>query len=234
MDGHTIRFDGVIIRNEPNENNMDAESFVRLIHQCWKTFKDDPRFSNDMPKIYWGGIFMSIEGYESGLAYVEDCFTFLKSSGLMSGESSAFPWDGINVHIHRSRSSTDVRDILSTVSQTQVNFGDSGQLIIGEWGVHMLDDTPDDLSELYAQIRQDNYPQPYWPNIMFYLSHHNITDPGGIWGLRWSTNFTIPFQYPNGFVLNSYRLDPYGSSTPNQKAKALRNRYASIMGGEPA
>ena len=62
---------------------------------------------------------------------------------------------GINIHIHRARTDSEVRDILSTTSQTQAYFGDSGELIIGEWGIHMLDDSPDDLSELYSQIRQD-------------------------------------------------------------------------------
>lgn len=232
-DGYTIRFGGIIIWNEPNEGNMSPDDFVRLVYTCWKSFKEDPRFFDDMPRIYLGGIFISIEGYESGLIYLENCFTFLQSSGLMAGENVAFPWNGINIHIHRSRTDTEVRDILSTAKQTQISFGDSGEMIIGEWGVHMLEDTPDDLTALYDQIKQDNYAQPFWPDLMFYLSHHNIADPGGIWGLRWSTNFTIPFQYPNGFTLNSYRLDQYGSSTANPKAKSLRNRYASIMDGTP-
>jgi hypothetical protein len=126
-----------------------------------------------------------------------------------------------------------VRDILETSRKRQKDAGDPGQLIIGEWGVHMLDDTPADIGVLYSDIRQNSFAEKYWPDMMFYFSHNDTTDGGGLWGLRWSTFETEELPYFNGFKLNAYRVDEYNSSTESQRAKALRNAYSTIMGGTP-
>jgi hypothetical protein len=231
---YQVRFEGIIIWNEPNNEGMSAEAFVNLIHRCWKTFKDDHRFTNDMPKIYWGGIFMSIDPpYTSGLEYLSQCSSYLKSSGLMNGELKAFPWDGINVHVHRPRTSAIIHDILQTSKCTQIESGDPGELIVGEWGVLTLEDDPEDISAMSSDFRQQFYPESegYLPDIMFYSSHSRSLDNAGEWVLRYSSNEVVKFPYLNGFLLNTYSLDPYTSSSNDQKARAMRNRYASIMGG---
>ena len=234
MKNNGVNFESIIIWNEPNINNMSHDDFMRMIYKCWRTFHDDPAFVNNMSNIYWGGIWMSIGSYISELMYIENCYKWMISdpgSPMVTGQINSFPWFGINVHIHRSRDNDEVYDILRTSRGTQRSFGNIGEMIIGEWGIIMLEDTPDDLSALYSQIRQSTKSAPSLPNIMFYFSHHNVQDDAGTWGLRWSTgNLSV-----NG--LNRYTLDPYDHSEdpdhPRQKAKRLRNRYASIMGGTP-
>src|SRR5688572_23325140 len=99
------------------------------MYRCWDAFRNDPRFTNDMPKIYWGGILISGD-HDPGLLYISNCYDFLRNSGLMIGEPIAFPWNGINVHIHHKRTDEDIRDIFRTTRDLQRGSGDNEEMIL--------------------------------------------------------------------------------------------------------
>jgi hypothetical protein len=228
-----IHFGGILIWNEPNNNPdpnnpvdfLTAEQFSRLLYRCWKTLSTSSTFEGNVPRIYWGGIFSSNDGaYTDAVEYVSSIYSFFNQSGLMNSEAVPFPWSGINIHMNSIRSNTHGHNFIKAVKDKQISSGDWGELVIGEWGV-TLDDGPDELSDLYVAITQSTFPlsQRVLPDIMFYYTHHVVTDSNGKWGLRWSGEQFINSRW-------RFTVNPYLTPVPDDmKALALRNRYVSIM-----
>jgi hypothetical protein len=142
---------------------------------------------------------------------------------MMSEEPIPFPWDGINIHMNSKRSNNHAHELLRRSRQVQRTYGDAGSMIVGEWGIN-FDEDPDDLSDLYGAIIQASYlsGDRYWPDIMFYFSHHHVLDGAGDWGMRW-------FDVQTFSGVSRFTLNPYSPSPPDQKAFNIRIRYTSIM-----
>src|SRR5689334_23174781 len=117
--------------------------------------------------------------------------------------------------MNRDRSVDDAHNLLYIAKFLQSKHGDSGEMIVGEWGVTGADG-PDQLSHLYSVIIQSSISQSQksLPSVMFYLSHSVVDERAqgvGIWGVRW-------FSWDSFQGVVRYQLNPYTSSTPDQQA----------------
>ncbi|MBI4492561.1 MAG: hypothetical protein HY690_07185 [Chloroflexi bacterium] len=170
--------DDYIIWNEPNEVGgapLDAEHFAALLRQCWLNL-------TDVPRIYWGGVIfgpgVGDQPDQNSLDYIRGVYQALYDRGLAGGEYGAWPWTGINIHIHRDRTEAHIQNLFDAVNEIRSDWGESGDLLVGEWGVTAQDynSDPNSLSHVFNLIK------PH-PSMMFLFAHH-VHEQGGTWGLR--------------------------------------------------
>jgi hypothetical protein len=196
MHARGVDLEDIIIWNEPNNDPpppdppnpgyMTSQNFSLLMYRCWKTIFDSVASTGFMPRLYWGGLFSKAnEHYPSTYQYAAAVYAALNASGLMNSEPVAYPWTGINIHMHRLRTADRAWDLLKKTREVQRTRGDDGSLIVGEWGV-TEEDGPNQLSELYANILQTaisptNRAQP---DIMFFYKHHRDPESGEDLGIQ--------------------------------------------------
>ena len=149
-----------IIWNEPNGNqgvNTPPQNFAALLYHCYNKLKAD---SSDN-QIYWGGILClpkptgpdTVDNnkvdpanidYFKGVYEAVSNFHFggIKIPLYVQGELitqkfGPWPWDGVNVHVHRDRTSGFVSDLFDQVrNEMRFERGDwSSRVLVGECGI---------------------------------------------------------------------------------------------------
>lgn len=174
-----------IIWNEPNDEGapikqLDEAHFAALLYHCWQKM-------TAVPRMYMGGVIFG-PGYEdqpdqNALDYLRTTYQVLFDQGLAGGEFGAWPWSGVNIHIHRDRSTNQLNAIFQGVKDIMVDFGESGELVVGEWGVTQEDQAadPNRISHLFNGIKPN-------ASMMFFFKHGNFEEvppPDPItWGIH--------------------------------------------------
>ena len=208
--------DGYLIWNEPNVLlsqdpptwSVPPENFAALLYQCTQKMASGS-------KVYWGGIQIG-DNYDSfSTLYVRKVYQWyddqfhVKDPERSGGFS--WPWEAINLHFHNdSRSATDIAKQFTEIRKVKTEFGDDGDVIIGEWGVTQEDFRVNAarLTNVYSRIIANK------PDIMFFFSHHGVDDPvspGELhWGIRDYVNPPIGVfvQTPPGESGLVFRLAP--------------------------
>lgn len=203
-----------IIWNEPNDDNpavqpkfLAADQFAALLRRCWqKVVKPAPVATQ--PRIYWGGILFtgvpSQMNPETGqVEYVENVYAAVRNQLTADPETerppnNGLPWSGINIHLHHTPLEQSGNGFVKSLLRNhiwplQIEYGDGGWIIVGEWGITRKDLTDDSnaLLKAFQRIRP-------WATTMFYFTHpdfpqkfipnptpppNDIPDPDDWWGL---------------------------------------------------
>lgn len=168
-----------IIWNEPNvtahpEKQLDPEHFAALLYHCWQKM-------TAVPRVYMGGIMFGFGVDENALNYLDGVYGALYNWGLGGGAYGAWPWTGINAHIHRDRTpDSDVVTVFDRISEIKTKWGDAGDTLVGEWGVTRQEETdpPTKLSHIFNLLKPR-------ASIMLLHSHHMVEEsPTEQWGLH--------------------------------------------------
>jgi hypothetical protein len=205
--------EGFILWNEPNvihqaggPPDINPENFAALLYQCRQSM-------GSIPKLYWGGIQFGPGGGGPALDYIDSIYKWYDDQFHVLDPSRtdpfAWPWSGINLHFHNdSRSESDYANIFASVRHTKVDkYGDSGEIIIGEWGVTQdaFEQDSQSLTHVYSRIISNK------PDIMFFFAHHGVIDPVDSslhWGIRDYVSATTLIQQPPGSNPLAFRLAP--------------------------
>ncbi|MFN0072429.1 MAG: hypothetical protein ACKVVP_13175 [Chloroflexota bacterium] len=185
-----------IIYNEPG-GKLHPHLYASLLYRCWEKINN----INSSNKMFWGGIFFDKHDTDpnyvdpNAMFYIHSVYSFLGpvlSPAREQGLQRNWWWHGINVHIHRDRPSSGANDqflaILNAVDAKRTEWGDAGELLLGEWGITSEEwgsraPTSTFLLNIYNKIRSRKRPHP---SMMFYFAHHYVDerDQGhGQWGL---------------------------------------------------
>ncbi|MFN8526425.1 MAG: hypothetical protein U0821_25270 [Chloroflexota bacterium] len=244
-----------IIWNEPNvgpntsRDRLSELNYALLLRTCYQRLPSDVR-------MYWGGVQFGpgddpapdpdplADSLPSRLprgpdlntvAYIRNVHQALIDRELVGAEIAPWPWAGINVHIHGPRHPTQVAAMFSHLDSIRLSeFGGTGELVIGEWGVQhgTYQAFPDALSKMYGFLFNGH------PDLMFYYSHHHHldpvhdTDPNADWGLRDPLYQSAPPRTdpPN----DTQWLLPGGLAGPSHGPSSapvyLWNRFDALMG----
>lgn len=174
----------VIIWNEPNGEQggfISAEHFAAILYHCRQKLNQiSPR-----PQMYWGGVLFAGEpGHPDTVdtvpkLFVEGIYQKLVDNGK-AGPTGPWPWEGVNVHIHRERTSTYVERFFGFLDgEVRDNRQDNGLIVIGEWGITVQDYTQRGhrIATMYNRLK---------PHVdqMIYFSHHVHEEDVGSWGTR--------------------------------------------------
>jgi hypothetical protein len=200
----------MIIWNEPNDTNAESiepkymrpDHFASMMLNCYTKIKA----ANSNVRVYWGGIVFGPgtpdhEPDGNSLNYIRDVYDALRTRNLANGIDKPWPWDGINIHIHKlkyhnsslpDRTQDSIRRIFEEVNnrrygnqgegESAYNNHDTSALLVGEWGPS--------LDEYYGKSGPNGYPgdtacinnmlnwiKPFGAQL-FLFTHPKHSDPG--------------------------------------------------------
>jgi hypothetical protein len=162
---------------------MGPTNFGALMYQCWFRLVGAQR-------IYWGGIFTSNAepgpgvildvGYPGG--YIDAVYEALLQNGRAS--EGAWPWNGINIHIHSDRSDQNMNELRNLINKARSLRGETGEVIVGEWGVTEEEEgfrEPGAFAHLLGELRRPDIARLF--SMTLYHAHHRVLGAGEHWSL---------------------------------------------------
>jgi hypothetical protein len=173
-----------VIWNEPNIDqglSLQQENFASLL---WHT-RQQLNTLSFQPRMYWGGVWLrntpTIASENSN--YIEEVYDALVNANKAS-PTGPWPWDGINLHIHRVREQPFVDSVFNDLlrDKLRIQRNDRAIWMVGEWGITVEDYYEGKrLTPTYNRLRAK-------ADLMAYFSHHyNFEINIGTWGTRrWS------------------------------------------------
>jgi len=192
-----------ILWNEPNtdepDKHMDPQVFAALLRRTWILSNSTilgPLMAGSTPtvRLYWGGIFMGKSGDSpdpSHVQYIRNVYNSVRAQKEIAGEDygRSWPWHGINIHPHGFLSDPYCKNLGNTLASIQGDdsYGDSSDILIGEWGIKLEGDESQnwqdsrwqDIKPTFDSLRSANF------TYMFYFAHHLNRDANNDnWGLR--------------------------------------------------
>ena len=147
-----------IVWNEPNGNvgqtYLDEAHFAALLYQCRKKMAADLN-------LYWGGIFTNPAGDAEAAGQAVGSYyqplvgqPSIDDPNVPIGDTGPWPWQGVNVHFHDFRDAGWFGLFFATLVQIRTDRQDTSELIVGEWGIKVDDETanPPYLAEVLSSI----------------------------------------------------------------------------------
>ncbi|MFN0070688.1 MAG: hypothetical protein ACKVVP_04260 [Chloroflexota bacterium] len=182
----------VIVWNEPNHVDapLDAEHFAALLYHTRKALNE----LNPRPNMYWGGIFFSIvPGQPNTVAtedmdYVTSVYDAIVAAQAAGDVEPGWPWDGINVHVHRERSPEYVDSLFTLLKEKlRMERSDPAIGIIGEWGITLEDYAAGIRVQAILDRLRTIDPDKPRADLMIYFAHHYVDERSGPG--QWGTTF---------------------------------------------
>jgi hypothetical protein len=178
----------IMVWNEPNGaqgEDISPQLYAAILWRCRQRLDE----LATKPELWWGGvIFAPVENNPDGIdhvqmKYVTDVYDTLAGWNVPQSYGR-WPWNRINIHIHRFRSEAYIDNNLNELKkQTRDVKGDNAEIVIGEWGVtkaelEQLEQDPDPerkVEKLYDHLRAQ-------ADLMLFFSHHTHAEGADEWG----------------------------------------------------